>query len=73
MAMNQQQFTGDRQRKNFENALKRARCPTDKGRVFEIAMPEVVCEKCNVRYIMAIRPSIMGVESKLLEKKDSSP
>jgi len=45
-----------RQRRNFERALKRSRCPKDGGRMLEVAMPNVICSTCSTKYVLAVQP-----------------
>ena len=57
------------QRANFNLALKRSRCPKDNGKVLEVSMPEVVCEKCSTYYVLAIQSGMFTMRWKLVEKQ----
>jgi uncharacterized protein (DUF983 family) len=64
-----------RNRARFEHVLKdvRCRCPKDEGKLFEINMPYVVCEKCATKYVLAVEPRgflpQFKLEFKLIEEK----
>jgi predicted amidophosphoribosyltransferase len=61
----------------FEVALRQARCPKCRGKVMEISMPDVVCEKCGAQYMLASRfdKGFFGssVNSRLIEKNQPQP
>jgi Zn finger protein HypA/HybF involved in hydrogenase expression len=54
-------------------AVRGARCPKDGGKVYETAMPEVVCEKCSTVYILAIHGGTFFTRWKLVEKQKRQP
>jgi uncharacterized OB-fold protein len=62
-----------RQRRNFERALKKSRCPKDGGRMLEVAMPTVVCSECSTRYVLAVQPRslLTPLSWKLVEAEGS--
>jgi len=59
-----------KQRANWETALKRARCLEDKGRVLEVAMPNVVCSKCSAKYVLAVQSGSLFMRWKLIPQTD---
>jgi len=60
-------------RADFLLALKRSRCPKDNGRVLEVSMPDVVCEKCSTAYVLAIQSGMLTMHWKLVEKQSAQP
>ncbi len=44
-----------KERATFEKALKSESCPKCGGRVREMSMPDVACEKCGARYTLTTR------------------
>lgn len=57
-----------KQRANFEQALRRSRCPKDKGRILEVSMPNVVCAQCSTKYILAMQSGSFFFRWKLVEE-----
>ena len=53
--------------------MRRARCPKDGGRILEVAMPDVVCEKCGTTYILAMQIGTFMLHTKLIEKQPAQP
>ena len=49
-------------------ALRRARCPKDRGHILETAQPDVVCSKCGTQYILATKVGLLTLRQELIEK-----
>jgi len=57
----------ERRVRRERRALREATCPKDGGRIIEVSMPDVVCEKCSTRYTFAFSKDQGEVHWKLIE------